>query len=227
MERYAAQLPCLHDDLLPNNPKDYPYLHQWYDAMQTVPAYACRVKGNNASWRKVLGMAGFGNMGSVPSIIKNRMTEYEEVESLTLFLTEEEEEQERSLWKEYQSAGRDFIAPEGPGVEAAAILIRNYEGILKDISKRVKFERQWKDILPHDNEKRMENSLLGLAYLLMEEGKAPSKKDVIVGVQDELKGELLHDIGAMAAFLDDRMCVPRDMGEMSAAAIKRIAARLG
>ena len=28
-----------------------------------VPAYACRVRGDAASWRKVLSMAGFGNSG--------------------------------------------------------------------------------------------------------------------------------------------------------------------
>ena len=28
-----------------------------------MPAYACRVRGDAASWRKVLSMAGFGNSG--------------------------------------------------------------------------------------------------------------------------------------------------------------------
>ncbi len=34
--------------------------------MELVPAYACFVKGNASSWRKVLKMAGYGNSGSIP-----------------------------------------------------------------------------------------------------------------------------------------------------------------
>jgi len=64
LERYAAQLPCLHKGLVPRDPSRWPCLAAWYDAMEArVPAYACRVRGDAASWRKVLSMAGFGNAG--------------------------------------------------------------------------------------------------------------------------------------------------------------------
>lgn len=54
LERYRYQLPCLHDGLEPNDAEKYPNLAAWYAAMEQVPAYACRVKGDASSWRKVL-----------------------------------------------------------------------------------------------------------------------------------------------------------------------------
>ena len=71
LERYAAQLPCLHDGLNPRmDSKSFPHLVNWYNAMeQLVPAYACRVQGNTSSWRKVLVMAGFGNAGIPPQTV--------------------------------------------------------------------------------------------------------------------------------------------------------------
>lgn len=53
LERYRYQLPCLHEQLEPDNSNTYPNLAQWYDAMDKVPAYACCVKGDPGSWRKV------------------------------------------------------------------------------------------------------------------------------------------------------------------------------
>jgi glutathione S-transferase len=55
LERYAAQLPCLHRDLCPRGSvARWPCLHGWYEAMDKIPAYACRVKGDATSWRKLL-----------------------------------------------------------------------------------------------------------------------------------------------------------------------------
>lgn len=61
LERYRYQLPCLHAGLEPNDASTYPHLAAWYQAMDQVPAYASRLKGDASSWRKVLTMAGFGN----------------------------------------------------------------------------------------------------------------------------------------------------------------------
>lgn len=59
LERYQYQLPCFYDGLNPRDSDKYPYLAQWYDAMENeIPQYLCRVKGNPSSWRKVLVMAG-------------------------------------------------------------------------------------------------------------------------------------------------------------------------
>jgi len=54
LERYAAQLPCLHAALNPRDSHRWPKLAKWYQAMEMVPAYACRIRGDASSWRKVL-----------------------------------------------------------------------------------------------------------------------------------------------------------------------------
>ena len=49
LERYAAQLPCLYEGLRPRGePRRWPHLRKWYEAMDRVPAYACRVQGSAA-----------------------------------------------------------------------------------------------------------------------------------------------------------------------------------
>ena len=57
LERYRYQLPCLHENLWPDDVFSYQNLSDWYAAVELVPAYACRVSGDAASWRKVLNMA--------------------------------------------------------------------------------------------------------------------------------------------------------------------------
>lgn len=140
---------------------------------------------------------------------------------ISIFLSSEDLEREMKLWKEYSST-RTYLA-QSPGSEAAATLVRNREAILKDVEKRIKFTKGWKEKLPLEKENGMNDAMCALTYLLLQEEK--SKEDIIA-VQEEMNGGLLRDVGVVASFLDERMCVPRDMGEMSAAAIKRIAARL-
>ena len=80
LERWAAQLPCLHEGLTVRggDAGRWPLLSAWFDAMEReVPAYGCRVQGDAASWRKVLSMAGYGN-GGVPPKVLARMDEARE-----------------------------------------------------------------------------------------------------------------------------------------------------
>ena len=131
LERYRYQLPCLHAGLLPEDPEKYPQLASWYKAMDTrVPAYACRVKGDASSWRKVLTMAGFGNAGLPPAVsqtMKDRV------------LVEEKEacasaETAQTLWNDYAST-RPYVAP-SPAFQAALTITRNRDAIIKDTVKR-------------------------------------------------------------------------------------------
>lgn len=55
LERYAAQLPLLFgSDLRPRGGERWPRLSAFHDALDEIPAYACRIKGDSQSWRKVL-----------------------------------------------------------------------------------------------------------------------------------------------------------------------------
>lgn len=205
LERYAGQLPCLHEGLDPRSPTDYPNLHKWYTAMETlVPAYACKVRGDPSSWRKVLTMAGFGNAGNVPELVASRMEELGAIEKEPL--SEAEVNHQQDLWKTFQ-ASRPYLAA-SPKEEAAAILIRNREAITRDATKNC-------DDDSLDGEVVLDEAMRSLAVLLCDENRF---SESTVEACEELRGTELR---ALAAFLDDRMCVPRDMGALSAAWFKR------
>lgn len=189
LERYRYQLPCLHKGL---DPEAYPNLAAWYQAMDQIPAYACRVKGDAASWSKVLSMAGFGNSGVPPEIDANMER-----------LKKQQEVIRQDVWEEY-ARDRPHVAAT-PAAEAALTIVRNRGPIVKDAIKR-STEANWKDLpnLPKTPED-IEAALHDLALtLIAEQDPTPTAR-------------------ALASFLNDRMCVPRDMGAMSAACIQSIA----
>lgn len=205
LERYGAQLPCLHDDLDPRDASAYPHLAAWYDAMDSVPAYACRVRGDKSSWRKVLSMAGFGNAGVPPKIL-NRMEG--EAEEECRRPTGEEVEKEREIWAEYASS-RPYMAGTA-AAEAAAVVVRNREAIAADIMKRLPLSGDWVDAGLPTNEDGLDEAMRGLVAALIDDDA------------DNDSSPPTQEVGALASYLDERMCVPRDMGMLSAAAIKRL-----
>ena len=109
LERYRYQLPCLHAGLEPNDTTTYPNLAAWYKAMDAIPEYACRVKGDASSWRKVLTMAGFGNAGLPPQIDQN-MQDLRDKE-----LREAQDCLNLDVWKAYADT-RPYVA-DSPAAE--------------------------------------------------------------------------------------------------------------
>jgi glutathione S-transferase len=206
LERYRYQLPCLHEGLEPDNAAIYPSLHSWYQAMDQIPAYACRVKGDASSWRKVLTMAGFGNSGLPPQIDQNMQDLREkEVATAQACLLDQD------VWGKY-AASREH-APATPAADAAAIVIRNRQAIVKDTLRRAT-DRTWKETdLPRTAEE-IDETLREMVDVLLNDD------------YDLLTNASRRSVGSMASFLDERMCVPRDMGVMSAAAIKVLAWKL-
>lgn len=202
--RYAAQLPCLHDGLAPRDPAGaYPRLAAWFAAMEGLPAYACRVEGDAASWRKVLSMAGYGNAGT-PATVLRRMDEAAAIEAFggaQLVAPD--------VWRSYAEA-RPHVAPSA-AAEAAATIVRNREDIVTDVAKRRALEDADADA-----------ALRALAGLL---AAAADDEKTVDGIDVEAC-RATPGVGALAAFLDKRMCVPRDMGAPPAAELKRLAAEL-
>mmetsp|Transcript_26210 Transcript_26210/g.47627 ORF Transcript_26210/g.47627 Transcript_26210/m.47627 type:complete len:427 (+) Transcript_26210:3-1283(+) len=214
LERYAAQLPCFHDGLNPRDAMAYPHLNKWYEAMETtVPAYACRVRGNPSSWRKVLTMAGYGN-GGVPPAVGERMDDLGLEEGRVQ--TEEERCRDQGLWDEYRET-RPYLA-ETPSAEAGRVLLGNREAIVADTLKRAG-ALEGKGI-PLD-EKGLDEAMRALATILIYGDEEDGHYDEIGTASKEAND--VNGVFAMAKFLDERMCVPRDMGTMSADAIKRLA----
>lgn len=209
LERYAAQLPCLHDGLDPKDDTKYPYLASWYKAMDdTIPAYSCKVQGDASSWRKVLTMAGYGNAGSVPVVISERMEDAGVRESLPL--SADEQEKQQNLWNLFIK-DRPYLAA-SPSKEAASVLIRNKDMIKVDIQKRSSSKLIQQNIPDEDDD--LDIIMRALATVLSEDY---FDQDVI----DHCKR--INRVYDLAAYLDQRMCVPRDMNRLSAGCIKRLA----
>ncbi len=206
LERYRYQLPCLHEGLDPADPAVYPHLARWYDAMDQIPEYACCVKGDASSWRKVLSMAGFGNAGLPPQIQSNMDN---------LLLKEDLAAKDcidLDIWQAYAKS-RPYVQST-PSKQAAAIIIRNRNAIVKDTAKQASKVAAWKREAFPSSEDEADFALRTMAQLLLD---------------DSSRLESAIDMGSvqqLATFLDYRMCVPRDMGAMSAATIKNLAVRL-
>merc|ERR1711920_274451 len=113
--------------------------------------------------------------------------------------------QDKLLWKEYISS-RSHVA-DTSSKEAAATIFKNRDAIQRDIGKRLSITPKWKSKLPKDIDLSLRTLVL---TLVQNEGNI-------------INGSIGNGAEALASFLDERMCVPRDMGAMSAAAIKRIA----
>ncbi|CAE8641295.1 unnamed protein product [Polarella glacialis] len=186
LERYAAQLPCLQTDLRPYDVNRWPRLAAWCDAMQQVPSYSCRVRGDEVSWRKVLAQAGYGNDGVVSSTVEDGSSKGSEAGM-------------ESVWAAY-ARDRPYVAVT-PQVEAAARLLRNRAALSKDAVKRGVSEAE------------VDHGLRGVAALL-------------AGLCNSAVLEGSPAVAAVAAYLDDRMCVPRDMGLLPSEAIRSLARRL-
>ena len=206
LERYAAQLPCLHDNLLPRGP-DFPHLAQWFDAMETaVPSYACRVEGDASSWRKVLSMAGYGNAG-VPAKVLSRMDEAAAIEAFGTAPIASE------VWERY-AASRPYVATT-PAEEVAATLVRNRDDVAVDAAKRAALGTDSTDA-------DIDAAMRSLAWVLM----ASASEELSEAVEVLHETDRLSAVASLALFLDDRLCCPRDMGSPAAAELKRIAGEL-
>ena len=236
LERYAAQLPCLYAGLTPRG-GDWPRLTRWYDAMDSVPAYACRVKGDATSWRRVLSTSPWWPAGW-PS--RGDPDERGDPRGGQLVLSEGEAERayasrpvSQQLWDEY-AQGRPHVAST-PAAEAAAALMRNAKAIVRDAEAHA--------ALPPDaSAEDYDLALRAIAGLLLTEplsaATAASGRTAQGEEQSACREERLtltgsaelsrvHGVAEVASYLVDRICVPRDVGAPVADAIRRLSLTLG
>eukprot|EP00403_Amphidinium_massartii_P010395 CAMPEP_0178422310 /NCGR_PEP_ID=MMETSP0689_2-20121128/27105_1 /TAXON_ID=160604 /ORGANISM="Amphidinium massartii, Strain CS-259" /LENGTH=461 /DNA_ID=CAMNT_0020043865 /DNA_START=8 /DNA_END=1389 /DNA_ORIENTATION=- len=184
LERYAAQLPCLHEGLRPYDASRWPRLAAWYEAMLQVPAYAARVCGDTVSWRKVLAQAGYGNAGVAPELIE------EEATVVALGASGMDEAKSQDLWQQYiSSTGASQQHAATPREEVAAVIVRNRKALIKDAMRHGGLSEEDADA-----------GLRGLASLLQE-----ARDGEPLG---SIKFEADPSMQASAAYLDDRLCVP-------------------
>lgn len=213
LERYRYQLPCLHDGLWPDDVFTYQNLSDWYTAMELIPAYSCRVMGDAASWRKVLNMAGFGNAGFPPEIMANMDTILQTEDRLARELTRDTG---KVLWSRYREApGREYVA-DTPSKEVALTLVRNRRAIVADALKQASKGSK------HLMSMEQSEDVIDAALLELAEALADDNLDKEFDAKDA-KNVVSDAALAMARFLDDRICVPRDMGAIPAAYLKVLA----
>eukprot|EP00966_Prymnesium_polylepis_P333608 7389058-Prymnesium_polylepis.1 len=194
LERYAAQLPCL-TDLQPRG-GSWPRLTRWYDAMDGVAAYACRLRGDALSWRKVLSSspwwpAGWPDRGGPDERGDPRggallATAGEAAEAFGGASVSPE------LWAEYAET-RPHVAST-PGAEAAAALLRNAPAIIRDAEA-------FCSLREGATREEYERALRAVACLL-----ADREGSELQEATETPTAEALQTPGAaeLAAYLDDR-----------------------
>lgn len=231
LERYRYQLPCLHVGLDPNDATEYPYLARWYQTMdESVAAYSCRVKGNAASWRKVLSMAGFGNAGVPPTIRANMdgLIAKEEYESRRAM------EYGPTLWREY-AQDRPYLAQQSPSHQAALTIVQNHDAIIVYAWRRCGGGGGGGDDDGTDDDDptlwatrpALEADLKSLVVALLSSTTTTTpnnnnNNNDVVSSNNNNNGKqttISHSVRRLAQFLTERMCVPRDMGCLPAAAL--------
>ena len=131
-------------------------------------------------------------------------------------ISKEEYKQQQTLWDQYVSSSsssssspssspsrrkRKYVSS-SPSKEAASVLIRNRENIIKDIiSKKRKS-------LPTDTHE-LDETMRSLAYLLCNIDGDNDNDDDIRNYHNNNNNNNNINVKALASFLDDRMCVPR------------------
>lgn len=196
--RYAAQLPCLHEGLRPRSTR-WPRLARWYGAMDDVPAYACRIQGSATSWRKVLARPPWWPTGWAPPALAPAEKEPAACASAA---------RAAALWREY-ARRRRRVAPTA-ALEAAATIARRREALVRDARRGRSVYGAVPFLGGAMTEDEIDDALRALAALLA--GAAG---------EEEARARATHGIGAVVAYLDERICVPRDMGAPVAAEIHR------
>ena len=151
-----------------------------------VSVYACKVRGDPSSWRKVLTMAGFGNAGNVPELVASRMDELSDLERTPL--SESEEKAQLELWETFAST-RPYLA-DSPQEEAASVLIRNREAICRDVAKNCK------DASLDDGE-RLNEAMRSLSVVLCGENKF---SESTIEACEEVCGIELRSLAASATW---------------------------
>jgi len=257
LERYAVHLPCLHAGLLPRGGR-WERLTSWYEAMDGVPAYACRVRGDARSWCRVLSSSPWWPAGW-PA--RGDPAERGDPRGGALALTADAAADAfggppprdlPGLWASYAAASKEDVAA-SPSAEAAAALRRNAAPLLADARAYGALPTSPTDATddgPPDAD-GYEAALERLVELLLRARGEPQQPQQQQQQQQQQHGAnppdaqeledcsdrggdaceegdaVDDDVKALLAYLDERMCVPRDWGAPVAAVIRELHARHG
>ena len=203
LERFAAWLPLTHPDLCLRNDARWPLLDRWFQAMDELAVYSCRLKGDVASWSKVLasspGWLVVPSRGWQPRRLPPERVRLQPRTPVS-----------RALWASYTSI-RPHVG-ESAEAEAASHIIRHREALAIDASTQLS--------LPPDE---LDEAFRALVWLLTRAGGAAGSMGAEgwAGTKDERGIRSARRLQDVLRYLDARVCVPRDMGAPAAEALSR------
>jgi hypothetical protein len=151
-------------------------------------------------------MAGYGNDGVAPDLVEA----FSNSSFATTLNSKEWREKELKAFLHYASS-RPYVAAT-PGMEAAAKLMRNYDGITLDAKRMLQRWKWVEGVSDTDVEELILRGLTGAVESLID------------GLDEASKGKDfdMEAVALMAKYLDERMCIPRDMGALPAKEIRRL-----
>ena len=214
LERYAAQLPLLHPGLHPRDAARWPHLAAWYRAMDDQPWYACRVAGDVESWAKVLAVAGYGNSGDARDFVAPSRESRPRWDGAGADeAAEEAAAAARSdLWARFVEAFEAGPEPPAPTLEAhvAGRLAERREGLVVDFLRDGGGGGGREGFGEADADAALRACVDAVLTV-----------DAVGGRGGDAGAAAEGATRAMARYLGERLCVPRDLGAVPAAHMRR------
>uniref|UniRef100_A0A0G4HTW9 GST N-terminal domain-containing protein n=1 Tax=Chromera velia CCMP2878 TaxID=1169474 RepID=A0A0G4HTW9_9ALVE len=229
LERFAVQVPLLHpaeaggkEALCPRSDR-WPLLCAWYDAMESLPVYAARVRGDRQSWTRVLGAAvGGGLEARVRKTVQASEREMEEEEAEAE--AEDLMSSDAEVWSVYRSEvlkGRGESLPVSPSHDVAARMIVNREAMRRDFGgwKRSEGRETGKKGGRSEEEK---DALVDAGLRMCVEAMidAAGDNELVRLVAEESDPGVRDEAVMLCEYFPQRLCVPRDMGALSGKALR-------
>uniref|UniRef100_A0A7S3XUT5 GST N-terminal domain-containing protein n=1 Tax=Heterosigma akashiwo TaxID=2829 RepID=A0A7S3XUT5_HETAK len=218
LERYAVQIPITAGIQVRCNP-DLPNLNAWYDAMDGVPTYAGRVKGDEYSWTAVTSM--------FMRIFSNGTAEGDPAAKARM-------EAADGAARDVLAAVRALPLTEALGDadarhSAARKLLANHANVAADATNRDPKSQQG---VERAGDAAAADAVLQAATAVLlapEEPRVEADWEALLSAAAAtVQGAPGHEAAAAAAarVVAARLCAPRDMGAAAATALRAVLLRL-
>jgi glutathione S-transferase len=207
LERYAAQLPRIYKgDICKPRSAEYETLRAWYKAMEEqIPCWSSRVSGDPTTWQRLLETAvtqqqtpPIDSLLPVPRGMAN------------LIPFNRKTFPKHAMWEQYAKS-RPHVA-KTPELECVAYYVRNRDTILQQAATSKVLSNMM-------NPEEMDVALRELLEAIVQMGSSTTTVDP-ASIVSSLSGNARD----LVSYLEERLSVPRDMGALPAAALRKLVA---